>query len=255
MSGVPFARTILFFDQLDSTSDHAAELVRQASHELPLLVWARRQTRGRGRGKNEWWSDTGSLTFTLAIDPDQHGLAVADEPKLALAMAVSIIKALAALGLGGSSLGVRWPNDLEVGGRKLGGILPERLETKEGRGNLIGVGLNVHSRLDESPAAIRAMATSLAALHDATWDESILPVILKAILGQFERVLDRLVLADPELAADWARLDLLRDRSVRVDLGSRIVAGTARGIDAEGALCVESGGERLRLYGGQVLRG
>ncbi len=50
---------------------------------------------GRGRGTHEWWSDSGSLTFTLAIDPQRHGLAVADEPKLALAMAVSIVKALA----------------------------------------------------------------------------------------------------------------------------------------------------------------
>ncbi len=249
-----FARTILLVDQLDSTSDHAAELIRQASHELPLVVWARRQMRGRGRGAHEWWSDSGSLTFTLAIDPEEHLLAVADEPKLALAMAVSIIKALAALGLGSSSLGIRWPNDLEVNGRKLGGILPERLETKDGRRNLIGVGLNVRSRLEESPIAIRAMATSLAELHDTTWDDSILPEILAGILGQFERVLSRLVLADSELAAEWARLDLLRGRSVRVDLGSQIVIGTALGIDAQGALCVHDGREHLRLFGGQVMR-
>jgi len=194
------------------------------------------------------------LTFTLAIDPARHGLAVADEPKLALAMAVSIVKALAALRLGSSSLGIRWPNDLEVDGRKLGGILPERLETEYGRRVLVGIGLNVLSRLDESPAAIRAMATSLAAIRDSTWDESIMPAILAAILGQFERVLERLALADPELAAEWGRLDLLRDQPVRVDLGSRIVAGIARGIDAQGALCVDDGREQLLLFGGQVLR-
>ncbi len=249
-----FVRTMLVFDQLASTSDHAAELVRQGRHELPLVVWARRQPRGRGRGTHEWWSDSGSLTFTLAIDPQRHGLAVADEPKLALAMAVSIVKALAALRLGSASLGIRWPNDLEVDGRKLGGILPERLETENGRRVLVGVGLNVLSRLDESPPAIRAMATSLAALDGSTGDESILPAILAAILGQFERVLERLVEADPELAAEWGRLDLLRGQPVRVDLGSRIVAGIARGIDAQGALCVDHGREQLRLFGGQVLR-
>jgi BirA family biotin operon repressor/biotin-[acetyl-CoA-carboxylase] ligase len=250
----PFARTTLLFDQLDSTSDRAAELLRETNHELPLVVWTRKQTRGRGRGSHEWWSDSGSLTFTLAIDPEQHGLAVADEPKLALAMAVSIVKALSSFGLGSMSVGIRWPNDIEVNGRKLGGILPERLETKDGRRDLIGVGLNVFSSLEESPAAIRAMATSLAALCNASWDESIQPAILDAILEQFDCDLDRLVRSDPELAADWARLDLLRGRLVRVDLGSRIVAGTAQGIDTQGALCVDDGAQELRLFGGQVLR-
>ncbi len=249
-----FVKNMVVFDQLDSTSDHAAELVREATHELPLVVWARRQTRGRGRGIHEWWSDSGSLTFTLAIDPERHGLAVADEPKLALVMALSLIKALAALRLDSPSLGIRWPNDLEFDGRKLGGILPERLETEHGRRVLVGVGLNVLSRLDEAPAAIRGMATSLAAIHDSTWDESILAAILAAILGQFECQLGRLVQADPELAAEWGRLDVLRGQPVRVDLGSRIVAGIAQGIDAQGRSAFDAGGEQVRLFGGQVLR-
>jgi BirA family biotin operon repressor/biotin-[acetyl-CoA-carboxylase] ligase len=249
-----FVRALSIHDQLDSTSDHAAVLVREATHELPLVVWAKRQTRGRGSGTHEWWSDSGSLTFTLAIDPEQHGLAVADEPKLALAMAVAIVRALAELRFRSPALGIRWPNDLEVDGKKLGGILPERLETQRGRRNLLGVGLNVFSRVDESPAAIRGMAISLAALHDSIRDDSILPAIMAAILGQFEGVLERLVKADATLASEWGRLDLLRDRRVRVDLGSRIVAGLARGIDAQGALCVDLGHEQLRLFGGQVLR-
>jgi BirA family biotin operon repressor/biotin-[acetyl-CoA-carboxylase] ligase len=249
-----FARTMLVVDELASTSDCAAELVRAGNHELPLVVWARRQTRGRGRGDHTWWSDSGSLTFTLAIDPEQHRLAIADEPKLALGMAVAIVGALDALGLGSPDFGIRWPNDIEAQGRKLGGILPERLETHYGRRNLIGVGLNVLSRLGDSPQTIRAMAASVAELHQTAWDESILPALLDAILGQFESVLEGLVSGDPQLAAEWARLDLLVGQPVRVDVGARIVAGTARGIDARGALCVDAGGERLRLFGGQVLR-
>jgi len=249
-----FVRTMCVYDDLDSTSDHAAVLIRDATHELPLVVWTRRQTRGRGRGTHEWWSDSGSLTFTLAINPDQYGLAVADEPKLALGMAVSIVKALAAIGLGSPSLGIRWPNDLEADGRKLGGILPERIELEGGRRDLIGVGLNVFSRLHESPEAIRGMGTSLAALHDSTWDESILPTILDAILDRFEGVLERLAHGDAELAAEWGRLDLLNGERVRVDLGSRIVEGIARGVDPEGALLVDDGCQQVRLFGGQVLR-
>src|SRR5262249_44928450 len=141
----PFVRTMVAVEEVDSTSDHAAELVRKGSIALPLAVWARRQTRGRGRGSHSWWSDAGSLLFTLAIDPVAHRLAVAAEPKLALTAAVAILDALHELELGGPSLGIRWPNDLEAEGRKLGGLLPERVETPKGHRILIGVGLNVLS--------------------------------------------------------------------------------------------------------------
>jgi BirA family transcriptional regulator, biotin operon repressor / biotin---[acetyl-CoA-carboxylase] ligase len=251
----PFVRTLMKYDVLDSTSDRAAELVREGSAELPLAVWARSQTRGRGRGNNRWWSDSGSLTFTLAIDPAAHGLAVESEPKLALATAVAVIEALGELELGRSSLGIRWPNDVEVDGRKLGGILPERLETSKGHRILIGVGVNVLTSLANAPDDVRPMATSLlAALHAKTIDAESLPRLLSAILRHFESVLGRLVKGDPALAAYWNRLDLLRDQWIRVDLGTRIVAGLGRGIDAEGALCLDDGRQQLHLVGGQVLR-
>ena len=83
------------------------------------------------------------MTFTLAIDPLAHGLTAEIEPRLALATAVAVIEALDELELGSPSLGIRWPNDLEAGGRKLGGILPERVETPRGHRILIGIGLNV----------------------------------------------------------------------------------------------------------------
>jgi BirA family biotin operon repressor/biotin-[acetyl-CoA-carboxylase] ligase len=250
----PFVRALIAVEEVDSTSDHAAGLVRAGSVALPMAVWARRQTRGRGRGSHSWWSDAGSLLFTLALDPVAHGLAIESEPKLALAAVVAIIDALYELDLGGSSLGIRWPNDLEADGRKLGGLLPERVETPEGHCILIGVGLNVLTDLNAAPADVRAMATSLAAISARPLTEPLLPRLLAAILGQFATVLARLVDCDPELADRWSRLDLLRDRWVRVDVGTRIVAGRGRGIDPQGALCLDDGRQRLRLFGGQVLR-
>ena len=230
-SGWPFVRTMVAYKVVDSTSDRAADLIHGGLDALPLVVWAETQTRGRGRGSHHWWSDAGSLTFTLAIDPAAHGLAVEHEPKLALATAVAVIEALRELELGRPSIGIRWPNDLEVDGLKLGGILPERLETAHGHRILIGIGLNVQTNLADAPAEVRTMATSLAALHAGRLDEQVSPRLLPAILGHFESVLGRLVEGDPELAVRWNLLDLLRDRWVGVDLGTHVVAGWGRGID------------------------
>jgi BirA family biotin operon repressor/biotin-[acetyl-CoA-carboxylase] ligase len=250
----PFVRTLLIYDEVDSTNDRAVGLIREGTVALPMAVWARRQTRGRGRGTHSWWSDTGSLTFTMAIDPMAHGLTTASEPKLALATAVAVIDALDHLGLGGASLGIRWPNDLEADGRKLGGILPERIASDQGHRILIGVGLNVSTDLADAPDDIRPMAARLADFHAGTADERVLPRVLAAILQHFASALQRLVDRDPALATRWNELDRLRDRWVSVDLGTRILAGRGCGIDPDGALCLDDGVERHRLFGGQVLR-
>jgi BirA family transcriptional regulator, biotin operon repressor / biotin---[acetyl-CoA-carboxylase] ligase len=250
----PFVKTTLVYDVIDSTSDQAAQLVREGRTQLPLVVWARRQTRGRGRGSHEWWSDGGSLTLTLAIDPAGHGLRAEIEPRLALATAVAVIEALDDLTVGHPSIGIRWPNDLEAVGRKLGGILPERVETAAGRRILIGIGLNVWTELTHAPLEVSVMATSLAALAGRAYDEVMLHRLIPEILRRFGAVLKRLVAGDPSLADQWRRLDLLRDIWVRVDCGTRLVCGLAHGIDADGSLCVIEGSEERRIVGGQVLR-
>src|SRR3989442_439204 len=138
----PFARTMIHREIVDSTSDLARRLLLEGSAELPMVVRADRQTRGRGRGAHAWWSDAGSLTFTIGIDPAAHGLRSEHEPRLALAAAVAVIDALGPVLTSGTP-GIRWPNDIEVAGRKLGGILPERVAGPAGTRLVIGIGLNL----------------------------------------------------------------------------------------------------------------
>jgi BirA family transcriptional regulator, biotin operon repressor / biotin---[acetyl-CoA-carboxylase] ligase len=253
-SAWPFVNNTVAYDVVDSTSDRAAGLVRAGQLELPLVVWARKQTQGRGRGSHDWWSDAGSLTFTVAIDPVAHGLTVENEPKLALATAVAIVEALDELELGAPSIGIRWPNDLEAEGRKLGGILPERIDTEWGRRVLIGIGLNVQTNLTAAPADVCAMATSLAALLRKPVVDDDSKRLIPAILRHFELILNRLAGDDPSLSGQWNRLDLLREKWVRIDLGTRHVAGRGQGIDHQGALCLDDGQEQIRIFGGRVLR-
>jgi len=251
---LPFVRAVLRRPVVDSTNDLARSMLLQGLDELPFLIWADSQTVGRGRGANRWWSDEGSLTFTLALDPAAHGLRIDQEPRLALMTAVAVIEAIGALGLTDPGIGIRWPNDLEVNGRKLGGILPERVETGHGHRVLIGVGLNVLTSIDQAPPDVQRMATSLNALQLQPLDPCLLAGFLAVILMQFERALFRLAADDPGLAMQWNRLNLLRDQLVRVALGPRVIGGKVHEIDAQGALNVQDGQQVHRLFGGQVLR-
>ncbi|MHB1557396.1 MAG: biotin--[acetyl-CoA-carboxylase] ligase [Isosphaeraceae bacterium] len=250
----PFVRTMLVLDEVESTSDLAVELVGGAGIVLPLCVWSARQTRGRGQGENAWWSDSGSLTFTVAVAPAAHGLPPEAEPSLALAAAVAVIDALDSLGYRAPGLGIRWPNDVELDGRKLAGILPERVEAVGQHWLLIGIGINVASDLAEAPASVRSMATSVSALPGPPVDAGTPARLLAAILERLAPVIGQLAARDGALAARWRALDLLRDERACVDLGDQVVAGRGCGIDEDGALCLDRGGTVVRLFGGRVLR-
>lgn len=247
---LPFIRALVERDLVESTNDLAREFALAGAHDLPLAIRALRQTRGRGRGSHTWWSDAGSLTCTLLIDPNAHALRREHEPTVALATAVAIVDAISEFSPR-DRLGLRWPNDVELGGRKLGGILPERIVTPFGPRLAIGIGLNVTTDLSKAPDDVRRLAVSLAetCARAPTTD-----AIFLSILQQFANAIDRLAQDDHTLASRWDSLDLLRGCLVEVDLGPRIVAGVGRGIDRAGALCLEGDGEVVRLFGGQVLR-
>ena len=253
MTAWPFVRAFEHHEALASTSDHARARAFEDGTVLPLLVRADRQTRGRGRGLNSWWSDSGSLTFTLVLDPAAHRLRPEHEPRLALACAVAVIDAIAHEFRIGAT-GIRWPNDVEAGGRKLGGLLPERVETPFGSRLLIGIGLNVLTRAESAPVKVRRMAVSLIDLAPVPLPAGSPDRLLFAFLERIEPVLNRLAEDDPVLSGRWNELDLLRDQWVRVGQGPRIVEGVGRGIDPEGALLLGNGRAMSRIVGGQVLR-
>ena len=187
LGSLPFIRAVLRCPEIDSTNNLAKSMVLGGLDELPFLIWADKQTLGRGRGSNPWWSDEGSLTFTIVLDPTAHGLRFDQESQLALMTAVAVIEAIRALGVTHPGIGIRWPNDIEVKGRKLGGILPERVGAVPGHRLLIGVGLNVLTHLDQAPLEVQQMATSLGTLQAELLNPSLIASFLGTILKRFER--------------------------------------------------------------------
>lgn len=238
-------------ETIDSTSDEARRMVEVGAGPLPFIIRADRQTAGRGRGSNVWWSDEGSLLFTVALDPTAFGLEVRHQPRLALVAAYSIIRAIEVVFTLFTS-GIRWPNDVEFRGRKLAGILPERFETAYGPRVLVGVGINVATRFDQAPADVRDLAFSLR-----EWCEtgpSATDDFLAWFCDYFEWFMTLLARDEPDLMDACNRVDRLAGQSIRIKQGDRIVEGIGRGIDAEGALILETDHGLETIVGGQVLR-
>jgi BirA family biotin operon repressor/biotin-[acetyl-CoA-carboxylase] ligase len=245
----------LYYGELDSTSDEARRVLSGdgEAEPLPLLIVADRQTRGRGRGSNSWYSDTGSLTFTLVLDPAAHRLRPEQEACLALIAACAICQMLESEWLDFGAAEIRWPNDVEVEGRKLAGVLLERVASPLGPRLLLGVGLNVSTDLSQSPAEVQRVATSLEACTRCRVPDSP-SALLAPLLQALQQRIEQASRGEPALPELWQARDSLRGRPVRIRLPDRVLEGTGAGIDAGGRLLVGTSAGIEALMGGIVLR-
>jgi BirA family biotin operon repressor/biotin-[acetyl-CoA-carboxylase] ligase len=233
--------------EVDSTNDVARRLAAGLPREAGLLVITERQTAGRGRGSNRWWTGGGSLAFSLLVDPARYGIEVRYGCMVPLAAATAIVET-ATVRLPSPAVGIRWPNDVYIGRRKLAGILVEALA--DGR-QIIGIGLNVNNSVACAPPEVSSIATSLVDEIGNLLDRS---DILSDVVSAVDRSLARLADDRPALAALANDICLQREEVLRVQLGEEIVVGRCRGIAADGGLILETTAARRVLYSGVVLK-
>jgi BirA family biotin operon repressor/biotin-[acetyl-CoA-carboxylase] ligase len=244
-----FVQTIEFHRELPSTNDLALQRATLEELDTPLLVLAEFQTAGRGRDHNQWWSAPGSLTFTLVIDTDRYEPTGACDPRLSLATALSVHDALQEC-IPLSDIRLKWPNDVYLGSRKVAGILLERPATRPDR-LVVGIGVNINNSFSEAPEQIRATATSMCG-ESGTYHvpSEVLRTILKRLVLRYEA----LAADELSLAEEWREHCVLRNRTVHVALGKRIISGLCHGVDDQGALIVEAGSTLLSLQSGTIQR-
>ena len=246
--GVPAGVRIEVLDEVDSTN---AEVARRARAGAPhgLVVLAEHQRAGRGRLDRAWVSAPGvALTFSLLLRPTAPA---ASWPWIPLLTGLALGRVLRARGL---DAGVKWPNDVLVGERKISGILVERVETSTGAAAVVGVGLNVAHTVAELPVAT---ATSVALEAGGPVDRTDLLVELLAELdATFTAWQDRAGTTGPdELVAAYTDACVTLGRGVRVELpGTRDLLGRATTIDAAGRLVVvDAEGQAHAVSAGDVV--
>ncbi len=221
---------VITFESISSTLDVAHALAEEGA-EAGTLVLADEQTAGRGRQGRAWTSEPGAgLWLTLVERPrDAAALDV-----LSLRIGLALAPVLDAFASGPVHL--KWPNDLYVGERKLGGILVEaRWREQAPEWVAIGVGINVRSPVGEARAA---------GLRDDVSRVAVLEAVVPALRLAAQRVGP---LDDSELA-EFASRDMARGRSCTEPL-----VGAVEGIDAAGSLLVRVGGEVRSVRAGSLV--
>jgi BirA family transcriptional regulator, biotin operon repressor / biotin---[acetyl-CoA-carboxylase] ligase len=221
--GLDLDFNINIFDVLTSTNDKLAELITQQQAVPGTIVIAKIQTAGRGQRGHKWNSVAGGLYLSLAISPDLLAINV---HQLTIGIVWGIAHELRQQGI---PVMIKWPNDLMLNGRKLGGILTQ---TRVAQGRIeqaiVGVGINYANPV-ESPAINLAPSNDCQPNYRNFSIEMLTSCTIKGIISGYKRCTP---LTIDSLLSDYLELLNARGRSVIVNGKS----GTVLGISPQGEL-------------------
>jgi BirA family biotin operon repressor/biotin-[acetyl-CoA-carboxylase] ligase len=251
-------RRIELRDRVDSTNREGVAL-GQADVEHGTLVLADAQTAGRGRLGRHWFSPPGrniyaSIVVRRPVDGDRLSQWLSWLPLMA---AVSVAEAIDTVA--GTNISVKWPNDLLIDGRKVGGILCESgTSARSGSFQVVGIGININGMSSDFPHDVRETATTIRQETGRHIDRNrLLAHLLKELEFCMEDYLSRGV---ERIALAYQRRSATLGKTVKAVLadGSEFI-GLAREIGSDGSLTVvrRPSGERppseLRLRAADIM--
>jgi BirA family biotin operon repressor/biotin-[acetyl-CoA-carboxylase] ligase len=232
LKGSLFGKRIYHFFKVDSTNRVALELGHGGEPE-GAVVLAEEQTAGKGRAGRTWQSDRAAgIYVTLLLRPR---LAPVQAPLLTMMAGLSARTAIEATT--GLAADLKWPNDLMIGGKKVGGILTEmHAEPSQVRFVIVGIGLNVNQ--EKFPGELGTTASSL---RIETGKQVSRLELLVRLVREFENDYNRFLREGP--GAVTAKFEAVssyaRGKRVRVTSGTESFAGVTAGLGPEGLLQVK----------------
>ncbi len=239
-------RSFQFYPQIDSSNERALSWLSDGAPSGSLVI-ADEQTRGRGRMGRVWYAPPNTalmLSYMLHPIPDELTY-------VGMMGALAVCEAVETLGAKASGLqaGIKWPNDVQIDGRKLCGVLPEAAwQGDDLRGVVLGMGLNV--RIDFTGTLFENTAISLETAV-GTVDR------VELLLRLLERLDDwALRLSSDDLFEAWQARLIMLGKQVSIANANGRVEGIAETVDRQGALLVrDHAGTLQRVIAGDIALG
>jgi BirA family biotin operon repressor/biotin-[acetyl-CoA-carboxylase] ligase len=233
-------KNILFLEKVGSTNTLAIDIAEKSNEGTVVL--ADSQERGRGRLGRTWISPPGTnIYMSVIIKP-----ALGTENVTLITIMAAVSCAIALRRLTGLDITIKWPNDLVLNNKKLGGILTElKIYEKKIIFAIIGIGINVNVDVDVFPEEVRQIATSLRKETGKVYSRT---EIVAEILNEIDYWHNFLNENDKKtLISKWQRLASTLGREVMVIVNRETYRGLAESIDNQGMLM-------LRLPSGELKR-
>ena len=237
------AGSIFISDTIDSTNAEALRLI-DAGQAAPFLVLSERQTAGRGRRGRKWVSPFAQnlyYSLVLRIDGGMRQL-----EGLSLVVGLAVMRALRDVGVHGS--GLKWPNDVLVGSKKVAGILLELVgDPADVCHVVLGIGINANM---QSAAEVDQQWTSIQLETGRSVDRNHLVAHLsQALQAYLERHRDS---GFSVIRDEWEQNHLWQGKAVSLIAGVNQVDGIVLGIDDQGALRLDVNGVEKTYSGGEL---
>lgn len=238
-------RTVHHYESTESTNRVAFELAQDGAFHGEVVI-AEGQTAGKGRRGRSWSSPPGkNLYCSVILRPE---IPPARAPELTLVAAVALAETLREAG---GDAGIKWPNDVQLGGRKVAGILTElSADVERVQFVVVGLGVNLNATADDFPAELADVATSLKLARGTEVPRALFTA---ALLTRLEQWLD--TWAEQGFApvrAAWKKLSTILGHEVLVRSEQKELRGIAEDIDEGGALLLRVGDTVERVLAGDV---
>lgn len=239
-----FGNKIYTFETIDSTNNCGKVLASIGATE-GIVVIAEEQTAGKGRLGRTWQANPGeNLTFSLLlrplVSPDTLNL-------LPLYIAVTVAEAIERV----SNLQVecKWPNDLLVNNKKIGGILIEG-SVKENIVEHVVIGLGINVNQTQFSGGFKTQATSLRLESRQQIDRSkLFREIISSLETQYKNYAKT---AFRSVVPLWEKRSTMQNKSILVSQSGNVFSGTVKGLSPEGGLILETNGSTRILFAGDV---
>jgi BirA family biotin operon repressor/biotin-[acetyl-CoA-carboxylase] ligase len=207
------------------------------------VIWADAQTAGQGRNGRPWQSRPGNLMVSVVLRPVAPAASAAE---LGFVSAVAMAACIADLLPPGAAVALKWPNDVQIGGAKVAGLLPEaQCLGPDLAWVVLGAGLN----LLEAPTDLPYPATDLRAQGVAVTPEQALDAFLSQLAHWLRRWVEE---GFAPVRAAWLARGKGIGRPVTVTLGDRQERGVFRGLDRDGAMMLSTPEGERRITAGDV---
>lgn len=228
---------LLIFDEIDSTNSEAIRLVK-ANISGNFVIWATKQTAGRGRYGRQWQSDQGNLYTSVILD---NNIPITKQPQVSFITALALYDAINSVTKKSSQdlkTFVKWPNDILINDKKVAGILLESITIHKRNYLIIGVGVNISS----NPTNVNYPTTSILSENLETETSNLLSVFM----GFFDKYLMQWNKTGfVSIRKQWLKRAYKINDIVTINDGSSRISGVFNDIDLNGNI-------RLKTAGGQI---
>ncbi|MDH5190541.1 MAG: bifunctional biotin--[acetyl-CoA-carboxylase] ligase/biotin operon repressor BirA [Gammaproteobacteria bacterium] len=245
LASSPLLSELEIHENIDSTNRLMMQRAREGSNSGHVCL-AEQQQEGKGRRGRQWISPFGSNVYLSFLWRFTEG---APDALSTLSLVAGVTTARVIENFGLTGVGMKWPNDILLDGRKLGGILLEFAGEHSGPCYIVsGIGVN-YSMPTEAGIEIDQPWTDICSHSNAISRNHFTATLIEALLLAYDKFQAK---GFEPFMADWQRLDLCRGQTVVLQVQDGHIIGRAEGIDEQGALLLKTEDGVRRFSSGEV---